>query len=307
MMIDRLIAEEPWDRVRLKSTVVTIGTFRITPSDPHFETAGKITAPVVVFPRTSVWIQHEAQPAFVADTSVVTYYNKGQPYTRRKLGAQGDHSDWFRLNPAILREMVALYDPRLVDRDEAPFPFAQGPSDARSYLLQRCVVRHLNDHQRPDLLFVEEAILSVLSRCLDGAFRYRTRNSGRDNERGRNRRREIAHTARAILAERFDQQLSLAELSRETDCSPFHLCRIFKSCFGTTIHKHRSDLRLRASLDLLDEAEHKLTQLALDLGYSSHSHFTAAFRVAFGRPPSEFHKLSRAEVLALARGRGPSI
>ena len=36
-----------------------------------------------------------------------------------------------------------------------------------------------------------------------------------------------------------------------------------------------------------------LTALALDLGFSSHSHFTAAFRRAFGRPPAEFRRITR--------------
>ena len=33
-----------------------------------------------------------------------------------------------------------------------------------------------------------------------------------------------------------------------------------------------------------------LTMLGLDLGFSSHSHFTTAFRQAYGRSPSEFRQ-----------------
>jgi AraC-like DNA-binding protein len=33
-----------------------------------------------------------------------------------------------------------------------------------------------------------------------------------------------------------------------------------------------------------------LTRLSLDLGFSSHSHFTAAFRQAYGRTPAEFQR-----------------
>jgi AraC-like DNA-binding protein len=33
-----------------------------------------------------------------------------------------------------------------------------------------------------------------------------------------------------------------------------------------------------------------LTTLSLDLGFSSHSHFSAAFREAYGRSPSEFRQ-----------------
>jgi AraC-like DNA-binding protein len=48
-------------------------------------------------------------------------------------------------------------------------------------------------------------------------------------------------------------------------------------------------LRLARALDLL--ARHDdLTTLSLDLGFSSHSHFSAAFRQAYGRSPSEFRQ-----------------
>jgi AraC-like DNA-binding protein len=46
-------------------------------------------------------------------------------------------------------------------------------------------------------------------------------------------------------------------------------------------------LRLARALDLL-EGDVDLSSLAQDLGFSSHSHFAAAFRQAYGRTPSEF-------------------
>jgi AraC-like DNA-binding protein len=49
-------------------------------------------------------------------------------------------------------------------------------------------------------------------------------------------------------------------------------------------------LRLRAALDLLPEYRRDITRLALDLGYSSHSHFTYAFRREFGFPPSAWRR-----------------
>jgi AraC-like DNA-binding protein len=45
------------------------------------------------------------------------------------------------------------------------------------------------------------------------------------------------------------------------------------------------------ALERLDAGERDLTRLALDLGYSSHSHFTDAFRRSFGVTPSTARKL----------------
>jgi len=36
-----------------------------------------------------------------------------------------------------------------------------------------------------------------------------------------------------------------------------------------------------------------LTTLSVDLGFSSHSHFSAAFRQAYGRTPAEFQRSIR--------------
>jgi AraC family transcriptional regulator len=292
-----------WDTIRLSSSVVTIGTFTVFPSDPSFETAGAITHPVFVFPRTSVWIEHEGRSAFVADRTVVTYYNCGQPYRRRKLGSEGDRCDWFRVDPSILREMVRYYDPAAAEKEAGPFPFTYGPSDASSYFLERNVIRHLDQCETPDVLSIEETILDVLWSCLRGAFRHKNHLERGGLEPNRRQRMEVARRLKAILAENFQQPLSLRDLATAVDCSVFHLCRVFRSCVGTTIHRHRSDLRLRAALDLLDNNERDLTRLALDVGFSSHSHFTAAFRRAFGKPPSELKRLSRSDVLRIASAR----
>jgi AraC-like DNA-binding protein len=47
-------------------------------------------------------------------------------------------------------------------------------------------------------------------------------------------------------------------------------------------------MRLRLSLERLRDPRANLSAIAYDLGYSSHSHFTMAFRRAFGTTPSEF-------------------
>jgi AraC-like DNA-binding protein len=52
------------------------------------------------------------------------------------------------------------------------------------------------------------------------------------------------------------------------------------------IHRYLTRLRLRAALERLAGGVHDLTALALEIGFSSHSHFTDVFRREFGRTPS---------------------
>jgi AraC-like DNA-binding protein len=87
------------------------------------------------------------------------------------------------------------------------------------------------------------------------------------------------------------ERLTLTRIARALGVSVFHLCRSFRRATGLTLHAYRDQVRLRAALERLEQGERDLTRLALDLGYSSHSHFTAAFRRSFGTSPSRTRKL----------------
>jgi AraC-like DNA-binding protein len=101
------------------------------------------------------------------------------------------------------------------------------------------------------------------------------------------RHAELVEDARAALSERLDEPLPLATLARRLGRSAFHLCRVFRARTGSTLHAYRQQLRLRAALAWLEDGA-DVTRVALDAGFSSHSHFTAAFRLAFGTTPSRF-------------------
>jgi AraC family transcriptional regulator len=57
------------------------------------------------------------------------------------------------------------------------------------------------------------------------------------------------------------------------------------------LYRYQLRLRLARSLDLLNQYD-DLTALALEVGFSSHSHFTAAFRRTYGRTPSAFKRVA---------------
>ena len=102
--------------------------------------------------------------------------------------------------------------------------------------------------------------------------------------------RELADAAKAWLAPRVTQRVTLMTIARAIDCSVFHLCRSFRRATGLTLHGYRDQVRLHLALERLEGGARDLSRLALDLGYSSHSHFTAAFRRSFDIPPSAVRK-----------------
>jgi AraC-like DNA-binding protein len=96
----------------------------------------------------------------------------------------------------------------------------------------------------------------------------------------------LVEAARDVIARRFKDNLSLSEVAREVESSVFHLARVFKTRTGFSLHAYRNQLRLRAALERLAEPGVDLIDIALDLGFSSHSHFTETFRRSFGKTPS---------------------
>jgi AraC family transcriptional regulator len=84
---------------------------------------------------------------------------------------------------------------------------------------------------------------------------------------------------------------TLAEVASEVGVSPVYLTQSFQQVEGVPLYRYQMRLRLARALDLLGEYD-DLSALALDLGFSSHSHVSAAFQQAYGRTPSEFRQFA---------------
>ena len=276
------------DRVVFSTESVTVGAFRCAVSHPSFRNSGPIRDDCFVFPRTTVVIQHDQVGAFVADPTVITLYNRRQEYERRAISVDGDRCDWFAVSHDLLRAALVDRDPSAAGA-ERPIRFTHARADASTYLEQRRLFIDASDSDRRlDPLDVEERVVDLLDRVLTLAYR--------DSRPISDRPRlpcatELADAAKAWMAPRAVQRLTLASIARAIGCSIFHLCRSFRRATGLTLHGYCEEMRLRLALEQLEKGERDLTRLALELGYSSHSHFTAAFHRSFGMPPSTARKL----------------
>lgn len=282
------------DRVMHRSGSVAVGAFRCSPGHALFHDSGPIENDVFVFPRTRVSIRHAGGRRFTADTTVTTLYNRGQLYARGAIDEAGDHCDYFAVDRVLALELARVRDPDVGDR---PFRFDHAPSPAETYLRQRILFERLARGEAVEALELEETVLELLASVLDAAYAARGRAMRRPDDD--NDEHEVVRRARLALASRFTDQVPLSALAREVGVSRTRLCRAFKRVTGTTLHACREQMRLRAALEALGPPATDLTAVALDFGYSSHSHFSANFKRAFGLPPS--HARGR-----LSAGAGPS-
>ena len=88
-----------------------------------------------------------------------------------------------------------------------------------------------------------------------------------------------------LLKQNLADPPTLEELGKKIGCSHFYLSRIFSAQTGHTITQHLRQLRMERAAELLKSGDFNVTEAALEVGYNSLSHFSAAFHETFGCCP----------------------
>jgi AraC-like DNA-binding protein len=88
-----------------------------------------------------------------------------------------------------------------------------------------------------------------------------------------------------LLKQNLAEPPSLEALGRKIGCSHFYLSRIFSTQTGQTITQYLRQLRMEKAAELLRSGDYNVAEAALEVGYSSLSHFSAAFHETFGCCP----------------------
>jgi AraC-like DNA-binding protein len=274
------ISLKPIERLLLRTELALLVEAHCAPSDPLFADSGPSNAHCIVFPMSSTRIVRPRRPAVLENPTAVSFLNRGEEYGRQTISEEGSHAVWYTLEDELLQEV--LFDAHCASDEAAPFSVPQIYVPLRTIVKQRCLFARLAQQTMPDGLSVEEDLLE-LTRDVFGAR----------SEARRSLNPQIVRRALEYLLVNFARPLSLADIARAVAVSPSHLSRAFHTATGMTMSHFRQSLRLIKSLDLLPAYGRKLTDLALELGYSSHSHFTSRFRAFFDLSPTHFIQAQR--------------
>ncbi len=94
--------------------------------------------------------------------------------------------------------------------------------------------------------------------------------------------------AKAMLETRLDESFDLGRLAAEVGCSASYLSRTFSSTVGMTISQYLRKRRVEKAADLLVTGRYNVSEVALEVGYQSLSHFSKAFQQVKGCLPSRY-------------------
>jgi transcriptional regulator GlxA family with amidase domain len=116
--------------------------------------------------------------------------------------------------------------------------------------------------------------------------------------------------ARDAMDRAYDQPLDVAALAKVAVVSEAHFIRSFRAAFGETPHRYLQRRRVERSLFLLRETERSVTDICLDVGFTSLGTFSRTFREIMGESPSEYRRHARSVAVApncfVARWTRPS-
>jgi AraC family transcriptional regulator len=236
------------------------------------------TATQLVFPYRGVYVRHLGPDQAVAEANQALFFNATEGYRVSHPVPGGDASLTLAISEPLLRELA----PRSFLRGTATPAFRQHRLriDARAQALV-AMLRHCLRQNIAEPLEAETLALTLVQRALGPRT---THAAGASFGRQR-----LVDRVKLVLASDLGRRWTLAEIAAEVRGSPVYLTQVFQQVEGLPLYRYELRLRLSRALDLLAQYD-DLTALSLDLGFSSHSHFSAAFREAYGRSPSEFRQ-----------------
>ncbi|MEQ1515870.1 MAG: AraC family transcriptional regulator [Usitatibacteraceae bacterium] len=265
----------------LKTATVSVTDVRCKGSCKHQSEEECASAVHLVFPYRGVFARHVGRRQAIAEANQVLFFNPDEGYRVSHPVAGGDACLSFAIDEPVLRELT----PKPVREAGSILKFREQRMriDPRAQALV-ALLRHGLCKGMAEPLEAESLALTLVQRALGP----RTSHVGGASF-GRQR---IADRVKLVLASDLGRRWTLAEIAAEVGGSPVYLTQVFQQVEGVPLYRYQLRLRLARALDLLGKYD-DITALGLDLGFSSHSHFSALFRQTYGYSPSKFRQMAR--------------
>jgi AraC-like DNA-binding protein len=223
--------------------------------------------------------------SIVADPNYALFFNRGESYRVSHPVAGGDRCTVLAFATGQIQDCLVHLDPDVLSSGTRFFSSTHTPTSPALDLLHRRLLRAAGG--QAELLAIEEIAIDLLAELIS-ASNYSAGAVKQISRRAATIQRydDLIMAVREELTRRLGEKLDLGDLASSVHVSPFHLSRVFRLQTGFSLSSYHRRLRLRTALQRILDGEDDLTRLAVELGFSHHSHFTSAFSKEFGIPPS---------------------
>jgi AraC family transcriptional regulator len=235
----------------------------------------------LVLPYRGVYVHHVGRAESVAEANQVIFINEGEPYRVSHPIDGGDSTLSIGVSEATLLELAPKE--YLRRNGQAAFNRSRLRIGADTQKLT-ALLRHSLDRGAIETLEAESLTLTLLRSALG------ERSS--PVAAGGPGPRKLVDRAKLVLVSDLSRRWTLAEIASRVGGSPVYMTQVFQRLEGMPLYRYQLQLRLARALALLGDYG-DLTSLALELGFSSHSHFSAAFKQVYRQTPSAFQRSAR--------------
>jgi len=269
--------EEVEVRTLLSTSILTVKDVVCRGTCRHRSEEECTTDTRLVFPYRGVYMRHVGRDDAVAEANQVLFFNAWEGYRVSHPVAGGDACLDLAIDDAMLRELVSKQSVR--DGESLTFVRQRLRIDPRAQALV-ALARH-SLHKGIEPLEAESLVLVLAQRAVGSRTSHAAGASFGQ--------RRLADRVKLAIAGDLARRWTLAEVAAEVGGSPVYLTQVFQRVEGVPLYRYQLRLRLARALDLIGQYD-DLSALSFDLGFSSHSHFSASFRQAYGQSPTAFRR-----------------
>jgi AraC-like DNA-binding protein len=256
---------------------------------PHVDPPDEVFArPEVIFTTHGTWGFRSLDTDVVVDPGLVVLGRPGQHFRcRHHQRVPTDRTIGLEFNESAVRELLGRHAPALGPNDGLDFPRTVITGHApRIRPLQRALyseqARREPGYEFKIDLIAMELLVEIWRLC--GTT---LQTPGRLQRR---RDRDRVEAARAYMAARHTDGLTLAAVARVAGLSPYHFSRVFRTHLGMGPHQYLVRLRIDHAARLLRTTSLPVTRICYDVGFHSLSHFITVFRRVTGMTPLEYRR-----------------
>jgi two-component system response regulator YesN len=98
----------------------------------------------------------------------------------------------------------------------------------------------------------------------------------------------VIDKAKAFIDKQYHKDISLDEVSKEVNISPYYFSKLFKEETGENFIEYLTNLRINKAKELLSATDMSMKEICCEIGYSDPNYFSRIFKKNLGVTPTEY-------------------